>query len=109
MHSEWITSFAGLRSVLVKIKERHDIFSCAWCGGGLGVGEHRSMGICQNDAFETYFIKATNCGKGTISNILSRIGLLDADHTFLNGGWELVLFSENLVAAPYWKEILHSA
>ena len=48
------------------------------------------MGICQNDAFETYFIKATNCGKGTISNILSRIGLLDADHTFLNGGWELV-------------------
>ena len=81
MHSEWITSFAGLRYVLVKIKERHDIFSCAGAMG-LGVEEHRSMGICQNDAFETYFIKATNCGKGTISNILSRIGLLDADHTF---------------------------
>ena len=69
------------------------------------MGEHWSMGICQNDAFETYFIKATNCRK----NILSRIGLLDADHTFLNGGWELVLFSENLVAAPCWKEISHPA
>ena len=67
------------------------------------------MGICQNDAFETYFIKATNCEKETISNIFSGIGLLDADHTFLNGGWEQVLFSENLVVAPCWKEILHPA
>ena len=40
---------------------------------------------------------------------ISRIGLLDADHTFLSGGWELVLFSENLVAAPCWKEISHPA